>query len=104
MIALAISSSQIEDLLDESDLTEDIAPAHPSDLPFTDHIHRLIALDGSPGRVELPKSLLGLNPSFDGSVVFLQNIIQVLHGPVPTTGAKRPFLLYIGDGRTVDRR
>jgi hypothetical protein len=30
---IAISGSQIEELLDESDLTQDIIPAHPSNLP-----------------------------------------------------------------------
>ena len=100
-VRITISGSQIEDLVDESDLTEDIFPAHPSNLPLSDHVHRLVTLNRSPRRLELPKSLLGLDPTFDGSVVLLQNIVQVLHGPVPATGAKRPFLLYIGDGRAV---
>ena len=53
---VAISGSQIEELLDESDLPEDINPANPSDLPLSDHVNRLIALDRSSGRLKLSKS------------------------------------------------
>jgi hypothetical protein len=95
---ILISGSQIEELLDEADLTEDIIPAHPSNLPLPNHVHRLMALDRSPRRLELPKSQLGIDPTFDGSVVLLQNSVQVLHRSGPTTAAKHSFLLYIGDG------
>ena len=81
----------------------DIIAPDPSNLPLPHHVHRLVTLDRSRRRLEFSKSLLGVDPTFDGSVVLLQNIVQVLHGSVPTTAAKRPFLLSIGDGRAVDR-
>src|ERR1700693_5563841 len=93
MFRTAISGSHVEELLDELDLTEDILPAHPTNLPLPDHVNRLLALDRSPRRLKLPKSQLGSHPAFDRSVVLLQNVIQVLYGSVPTTAAKCPFLL-----------
>src|SRR6266849_629442 len=101
---IAISGSQIEELPDETDLTENIIPAHPSNLPLSDHVHRLISLNRSPGRLELSKSLLGVYSAFDRSMVLFQDIVQVLHRSVPTTSAQDPFLLYICDGCAVDRR
>jgi hypothetical protein len=42
--------------------------------------------------------MLGLDPTFDGPVVLLQNIVQVLHRPVPTTGfAKLRSVELVGD-------
>jgi|SRR5712691_4530888 len=96
---IAISGSQIEELPDETDLTENIIPAHPSNLPLSDHVHRLISLNRSPGRLELSKSLLGVYSAFDRSMVLFQDIVQVLHRSVPTTSAQDPFLLYICDAR-----
>jgi hypothetical protein len=101
---IAISGSQIEELPDETDLTENIIPAHPSNLPLSDHVHRLIPLDRSPCRLEFPKSLLGVHSAFDRSMILFQDIVKVLHRSVPTTAAQGPFLLYVCDGCTVDRR
>ena len=61
-------------------------------------------LNRSPRRLELSKSLLGIHSSFDGAVVLLDDVIQVLHRPVPATTAESPFLLNSGDRRAVDRR
>ena len=80
----AISGSQIEELLDESDLTEDIRSAHPPNLSLPDHVHRLITLNRPPRRLEFSKFLLGVDAAFDRSVVLLENVVQVLYGSVPT--------------------
>ena len=98
----AISVSQVEELLDESDLTEDISSTHPPNLPLPHHVHRLITLNRSVRRLEFSESLLGVHPTFDRSVL-LENVVQVLYESVPTAAAKDPFLLYVGDGRAVDR-
>jgi hypothetical protein len=54
---VAISGIQIEELVDESDLTKDIIPAHPPNLPLPHYVHRLIALNRLLDRLKLPKSL-----------------------------------------------
>jgi hypothetical protein len=67
-------------------------------LPFPDHVHRLIALNGSPGRVKFPEALLGMDPAFDRTMVLLDDVIQVLDGAMPTPAAKQPFLFNSRDG------
>ena len=59
-------------------------------------------LNRSPRRLELSKSLLGIHSSFDGAVVLLDDVIQVLHRPVPATTAESPFLFNSRDCRGVN--
>ena len=40
----------------------------------------------------------------DGSMILFEDVIQVLHGSVPTTMAQCSFLLTVGDRGAVDRR
>jgi hypothetical protein len=99
----ASSGGQFEELVDELNLTPNISSAHPPNLPLPHHVHRLITLNRSLRSRKLPKSLLGIYPPFDRSVVLFENVVQVLHGSGTTAAAKGPFLLYVGDGRAVDR-
>src|ERR1017187_10449527 len=55
-----VSGSQIEQLVDELILLANIIVADPLRLPLPDHVHRLVSLYRSPGRLELAKVLLGL--------------------------------------------
>jgi hypothetical protein len=50
------------------------------------------------------QKVFGVHAAFDRTVILLEDIFQVLHGSVPTTAAKCPFLLYVGDGRAINRR
>ena len=102
--AMNISSGQFEEHIDELNVTPNIVPVHPPSLPLPDHVYSLVTLNGSPSRLEFSKALPGVHSPFDRAVILLQDIIQVLHGSVPTTGARNSFLLYVGDGRPVDRR
>ena len=99
-----ISSGQFKERIDELNLTPNIFPAYPTNLPFPDHVHGFVALNRSPRRLEFSKALLGVDAAFDRSVILLQDIVQVLHRSVPTATAKNSFLLYVGDGRAVKRR
>ena len=99
-----ISGSQIEGLVDELNLTPNIVPVHPPNLPLPYHIDGFVTLNRSPCRLEFSEALLGVHAAFDRAVILLQDIVQVLHGSVPTTAAKNSFLLDVGDGRAVDRR
>ncbi len=89
----ASSGGQFDELVDELNLTSNISSAHPPNLPFPHHVHRLIALDRSLRRLEFSEPLLGVHPAFDRSVVLFENVVQVVYGSVPATAAKCPFLL-----------
>jgi hypothetical protein len=53
-------------------------------------------------RVELSEPLLGIHPSFDGAVVLLDDVVQILHRPMPAATAENPFPLNSRDRRRVD--
>ncbi|MGA9242070.1 MAG: hypothetical protein WBW03_08810, partial [Silvibacterium sp.] len=54
-----------------------------------------------------PLGILGIlvwrSLDLDGSMILFEDVIQVLHGSVPTTRAQRPVLLTVGDRGAVDR-
>jgi hypothetical protein len=83
-----ISSGYFEELVDELNLTPDIVPIRPPNLPLPYHIDGFVTVNRSPCRLEFSEALLGVHAAFDRSVVLLQNIVQVLHGSVPTAAAK----------------
>ena len=99
-----LGGGHLEELFDQPDLRPKVIAPDIPNLSFPDHIHRLISLDRSPGCVEFSETLLGVDPAFDEAMILLDDIVQVLDGSMPTTAAKRPFLLYSQDGRGVDRR
>ena len=39
-----------------------------------------VALNGSPGRLEFSEALLGVDSTFDGSMILFEDVIQVLYG------------------------
>ena len=98
------SGCQIEEMVDELDLSRQIISCHPSNLPLPDHVDCFVALNGSPGRLEFSESLFGVHSTFDGSMILFEDVIQVLHGSVSTTMAQCSFLLTVGNRGAVDRR
>jgi hypothetical protein len=48
--------------------------------------------------VELSEALLGVDPAFDGAMILLDDVVQVLDGAMPTSTAKYPILLNSRDG------
>jgi hypothetical protein len=82
-VAAGGSGGQSEQLVDKLILTPNIRPAHPSNLSLPHRVDRFITLNRSSRRLELAESLLGVHPSLDGAVVLLDDVVQVLHGPVP---------------------
>ena len=103
-MAAGVSGGQFEQLVDELILTPNIRPVHPSNLSLPHHVDRFITLNRSSRRLELSESLLGVHSSFDRSMVLLDDVVQVLHGPVPAATAESPFLLNSRDRRGVDGR
>jgi hypothetical protein len=71
----AILGSHLEQLCNELNLAPNVVPPQPPNLPLPDHVHCLIALNRSPGSVELSEALLGVDPAFDGAMVLLNGLI-----------------------------
>jgi hypothetical protein len=93
-----------EEFVDEPILTLDVLPAQPPDLTLPNYVYRLIALNGSSRSLEFAKPLLSVHSSFNRAMVLLDDVIQILDGSVAAPAAERPFLLYVCDGRAVNRR
>src|ERR1700693_5554528 len=97
-----VSGRQIEQLVDELILLANIIVADPPRLPLPDHVHRLVSLNRSPGRLELAKALLGLHSSFDRSMILLQDIVQILDRPMSAAAAQGSSLFHSGNRRAVE--
>jgi len=94
----------IEEFVDDPILTLDVMPAQPPHLTIPNYIHRLIALSRSSRSLEFTKPLLSVHSPFDHAMVLLDDDVQILDGSVVAPTAERPLLLYVGDGRAVNRR
>src|SRR5664280_31552 len=102
-VCRAFLGCQIEKAVDELNLSKKIISCYPSSLPLPDHVDCFVALNRSPCRLKFSEALLGVNSTFDGSMILFQNVVQILHGSVSTAVAQRPFLLTVGDRRAVNR-
>jgi hypothetical protein len=71
-------------VVDELNLPKEIISCHPSNLSLPDHVDCFVALNGSPGRLEFSEALLGVDSTFDGSMILFENVIQVLYRSVST--------------------
>src|SRR6202166_803767 len=98
----AVSAPQIEQLIDELILLANSIAADPACLPLADHVHRLVSLYRSPGRLELAKVLLGLHSSFDRSMILLQDVVQILHRSMAAAAAQGSFRFHPGNRRAVE--
>jgi hypothetical protein len=67
--------SQSEDLPDELNLPQDIPFRQPPHLAFPDHVQNLVALNRPPGSIERSKTLAGIHPPLDSSMVLFHNIV-----------------------------
>lgn len=88
--------------LQPEDLMNKTCPAtwlsgHHLRCPFPNHVNDLVALDRSPGPVEGPKPLLGVDPPCHGRVVLLNDIVQVRAGGTPAPAPQVPLLLQCRD-------
>src|SRR5918996_3990243 len=71
---LGVLGSQAEHAVDELDLGLDSTCLN---LPLPDHMHRLVAPQGSPGRWERAEPQTCFDQSFDESMVLLDQVIEV---------------------------
>ena len=68
--------------IDELVLRQDVTVLHPSDLTFADLVNHFVALNRPPRTTELTKMLLSTDPFLDGTMILLEDVIQILNRPV----------------------
>jgi hypothetical protein len=66
---------------DECDLTYDVSFIYPSHLPFPQHVHDLISLQGSPRGRERKEAHPELDEPFQEAIVLLDQVVEVLTLP-----------------------
>ena len=77
-----ISGSQAEHSIDEPVLHPNVTVPHPPNLTLANLVHGFVTLNRPPCTAELTKMLLGTNPSLDGTVILLENVIEILNRPM----------------------
>jgi hypothetical protein len=92
-VGRAFLGCQLEEVVDELNLSKKIISCHPSSLPLPDHVDCFIALNRSPSCLKFSEALLGVHSTFDGSMILFENVVQILHGSVSTAVAQRPLLI-----------
>src|SRR5256885_9256006 len=75
------------------DLPFHIAFCHPLYLSLPDHVHDLVALQGSPRRLEREKAHPRLRQAFNEPVILLDQIVEIFHLSQFTVCGKVPFRL-----------
>jgi hypothetical protein len=93
----------VEEPGDECDLSSNVVLRYPSNLPFTNHVHRFDTLNRLPCRVKGPKALTSSNAAFDCSVVLLHDIVQVAYGSATTASAQFAGSLQFSDDLRIRR-
>ena len=68
--------------IDELVLCQDVTLLDPSNLTFADLMDYFVALNRPPRTTELTKMLLGTDSLLDGTVILLQDVVQILNGPM----------------------
>ena len=96
------SQAAFEQLVDELILFANVIVADPPHLPLADHVHRFVSLDRPAGRLELTKALLGLEWSFDCSMILLQDVVQVLDRSMSAAAAQSSLLFHCYNGRAIE--
>ena len=87
--------------MDARHLLPNSRPAHPPRVPLPDHVHRLVALDRSPRRLNITKPLRGVHASCDRSVIRLHDVVHVVDRSGAATALQDAFLLHAGNRRAV---
>src|SRR5258708_32629153 len=68
-------SLQSKDFSDEPNLPKHIPFRQPPHLAFPDHMQNLVALNRPPGSIERSKTLAGIHPPLDPSMVLFHNVV-----------------------------
>ena len=69
------SGCQLEEIVDELNLTKKIISCYPSSLPLPDHVGCFVASNRSLSCLEVPETLFGVYSTFDGSMILFENVV-----------------------------
>jgi predicted phage baseplate assembly protein len=75
LFCIGHSAFQPEGFPDEQSLPQYIRFRQPSHLALPDHMHHFVTLYRSPSSIERSKTLAGIHPPFDRSMILFHNII-----------------------------
>src|SRR5215470_9980928 len=78
----ATSSGEAKHPIDKPVLRSHVTLPHPPNLSFPNLVHRLVTLNRPSCTTELTKMLLGTDAFLDGTVILLQDVIQILNRPM----------------------
>ena len=92
-----VSGSQVEQLVDELILLANIIDADPPRLSLADHVDGLVSRNHSLGCLERAKALFGLHPSFDGAMILLEDVVQVLDRSMAAAPAQGSLFFHCGN-------
>src|SRR5215475_6920525 len=98
-----VLGSNSENLLDVMDLASNIAFCQAPDLPFADHVHRLITGDGSQGAFHRSEPQAGRHSSLKESMILLQHIVQIRRWSAAAAPAQIATRLQFPDRLRVSR-
>src|SRR5260370_1356786 len=79
--------------IDELVLGQDVSLLDPSNLTFADLMDYFVALNRPPRTTEMTKMLLGTDPFLDGTVILLQDVVQILNRPMTAALSQDSFFL-----------
>ena len=79
---------QTEDVFDEHDLASDVVLCYPPHLALTEHVHRFNPLKRSPRRVEGSESLARSKAPLYGSMILLDDVVQVAYWSTTTASTE----------------
>ena len=66
---------------DERNLPQNVSFFHTTHLAFPDHVHHLVALQGSPRALERKEAQPRFDASFDVPMVLFDDVVQILDLP-----------------------
>ena len=93
-----MSCSDSVNLVDEPDLSDDVAFRQPADLTLSDHVHRLISRDRVQRAADGPEPEAGSDSLLDETMVLFQDIILIRRQPAAAAPSQRPRLLQFRNG------
>jgi hypothetical protein len=85
------SGSEAEHLVDEPVLHSNVTPCHPTNLALPNLVHCFVTLNRPPRTTELTKMLLGTDPFLDGTVILLQDVVQIWNRPMVAARSQDSF-------------
>ena len=62
---------------DERDLPQDVSFFHTTPLPFPEHVHHLVALQGSPRRLKRKEAHSRFDQTFDKAMILFDHVVEV---------------------------